>query len=261
MFLLPYEEILLAVLVFVRIGAVMFALPVFGEQAVPVRVRIILSCGLTIGIFPLVPTHWMGKVPEDVIPFGLLVFKEAAIGLTIGFIAKLVFEAMVMAASIVGFQMGFGTASLMMPDAEPGTNSFTALHRILIVLIFLSLDLHQLFFTAMAESFQLIPATGSFPTGPIGAVVVNIMAGLFLVSLQLAAPVMVALMFTMAALGLLSKAVPQINIFTMSFPISFFIGLIVYIASLSFYPAWIKNHLEEGQEKLYASIRLLGHHR
>lgn len=258
MFELPVQDILMATLVFVRIGAILMTLPVFGEQAVPVRIRIILAAGLTFGIFPLVPPQWLNGLPDDVVPFILLVAKEVVVGLTIGFLAKVIFEAMVMASSVVGFQMGFGTASMMMPDMDPGANSFTALHRILVILIFLSLDLYQLFFRAVIESFQYIPASSAFMNGSIGQIVVQVTAGMFLVSLQLAAPVLVALMFTMAALGLLAKTVPQINIFTISFPVSFFVGLLVYIASLAFYPAWIRDHISAGQDQVMASIRILG---
>lgn len=65
---------------------------------------------------------------------------------------------------------------------------------------------------------------------------------MFSIALQLATPILVALLFTMAALGILARTVPQLNVFIVSFPISFAVGLTIYIATLPLYPNWFRNH-------------------
>jgi flagellar biosynthetic protein FliR len=160
-----------------------------------------------------------------------------------------------MAASFVAYQMGFGTGTLFLPDANANMDSFTAFHRLLIMLIFFSLSLHQIFIGAIVETFTLIPGGGASFNGEIGILFINLTSGIFAIGLQLAAPILVSMMFTMAALGLIARTVPQMNVFTMSFPISFGVGIMVYIATLPFFPAWMQDHFFEGQEQISALIR------
>ena len=128
-----------------------------------------------------------------------------------------------MAASFVGYQMGFGTANIMMPGSDTQMNAFTSFHRIFILLVFLSLNLHYIYLHAITKSFQIVPAGMGLPTGEFIQIILQSTSEIFKVSLQLAAPMLVALLFSMAALGLVARTVPQMNVFTLSFPLSFFV--------------------------------------
>jgi flagellar biosynthetic protein FliR len=164
---------------------------------------------------------------------------------------------MIMAASLVGFQMGFGMANLLVPDAGQQMTSFSALHRIIVISIFFALNLHFLFINAIAESFQIIPIGGLNLSTSFGSSIIRITAELFAISLQLAAPMLVALLFAMGALGLAARAVPQLNVFVLSFPISFFVGLLVYIATMPFMPEWIGWHIQDNHEKTLGILNLM----
>src|SRR5687768_5989607 len=131
------ESILTAALIFIRVGGILFALPFIGDEPTPVRVRILLSVALTFTVHGLVPPDWLPVFPHDPLLYMLLVIKEVSIGLFIGFTARIAFDGIIMAASLVGYQMGFGTADLMMPDADVQMNAFTAFHRVLMLMIFL----------------------------------------------------------------------------------------------------------------------------
>lgn len=253
MFDLPYEDVLKGLLIFLRVGGVLFSLPVFGDEPTPMRVRMLLSAAIAFVLYPVVMPDWFQGFPTGMLSLTVMGIRELIIGLMIGFVARIVFDGIVMSASIVGYQMGFGTANLMVPDANIQMNSFTALHRVVLMLIFLSLNLHHTYITGMADSFRLIPSGGAVLDGGIGSLMINVTAGLFVTAVQLSAPVLVALMFTMAALGLIARTVPQMNIFTMSFPTSFFIGLLIYIASLPYFPEMVKALFADN----YGSIQLL----
>jgi flagellar biosynthetic protein FliR len=127
----------------------------------------------------------------------------------------------------------------------------------LVMLIFLSLGLHQVFYGAIADTFRLIPAGGAHMDGTLGIVLVQLTAGLLTVAVQLAAPILVALLFTMAAMGLVARTVPNMNAFVMSFPASFLVGLIVYVATLPFFPGWMESHFQTVHEQLFGTIRAL----
>ena len=158
MFGIPYEDALKGALIFLRVGGIFFTLPVFGDEPTPVRVRVLLSVAVAFMLYSVVMPKWFTGIPNDLIGLAIMGAKELMIGLMLGFVARVVFDGVIMAASVVGYQMGFGTANLLIPDAKIQMNSFTALHRIILMLIFLSLNLHHTYLTAIAESFRLIPS-------------------------------------------------------------------------------------------------------
>lgn len=254
MFFIPVHEILRAALIFMRIGGLLFALPVFGDQPVPVRARILLAVAMTAGLSAVVPPTWLTAMPTDIWLFAGLVCRELLIGLTFGYVARMAFEGVIMAATFVGYQMGFGTSAIFVPDANQQLPSFAAAHRIIVVLIFFALNLHHLFFHGIMETFQLLPAGAAGVKPATVQLMVHITSQIFFIALQLSAPVLVALMFATVALGLVSRAVPQLNVFTMSFPVGFFTGLIVYIATLPLYPGWVESHFMTQRELLRSLI-------
>lgn len=251
----PVEKIIEAVLVFIRIGAILFALPIFGDQPTSVKLRVLLSIALASVVYPIVPNHWMKVPPAEALEFAIVVIKEILIGVLIGYVTRIAFDGLIMAAHICGYQMGFGTAGLLIQDAGAQMSSFEALHRIIVILIFFTLNLHHLFINALFETFNVIPAGGAVLNGGLGQMLIEITANMFFVSIQLAAPILIALTFTMAALGLVARTVPQMNVFTMSFPLSFFIGLITYIAVLPFFPGWLTSHFGSMNQNVYNIIR------
>lgn len=252
---IPVEEILMQALVFLRVGAVFFALPVFGDPPTPVRARILLALSFSWAIQGIIPPEWMGTIPDEPFAYGILVLREVLIGLMLGFVAKLTFAGLTMAASIVGYQMGFGTASLLVPDAEQQMDGFTAFHRILMMLIFFSLNLHMVYLQSISESFRLIPVGMANPHPDLLGLFTAWSAAIFSTAIQLAAPILVALMFTMAALGLVARTVPQMNVFTLSFPFSFMVGLLVYISTMVFFPGWVQEYFVREQENILLTIK------
>jgi flagellar biosynthetic protein FliR len=180
--------------------------------------------------------------------------KEMLIGITLGYVSKLAFDGIVMAAGMVGIQMGFNTASVFLPDGQETTNGFSALHRLLIVLIFLALNLHHIYIKSIWDSFRVIPVGMALPTGSLQILLLSITSGIFLTAIQLSAPILVGLLFSTAALGLINRAVPQANVFVLSFPTNFFIGLFLYMALLPMLPGWIQSHFEMSQRQIAAAL-------
>lgn len=251
------NQLLVGALAFLRITGILFALPIIGDSPTPVRARILAGLALTIGLQPVIPVAWAPALSVDVLQIVAYVLRELFIGLVTGFFARVAFDGLVMAASIVAYQMGFGTANLFMPDYAERLDSFTAFHRMLVMLIFLSLGLHHIFISAIVDSFLLIPGGTATLNGSLASLLINLTGGMIAVSIQLAAPILVALLFTMAALGLVARAVPNMNVFVISFPMSFVIGLVVYIATLPFFPEWMREHFLSSHEQMFAALRTM----
>jgi flagellar biosynthetic protein FliR len=253
-------DILTLAATFLRIGCIVALLPLFGESNVPVRVRILLSLALTSGIYPMLPKSYAVGVTlasQDIASFSLMMIREMLIGVVLGYVAKLAFDGLVMAASLIGIQMGFNTASIFMPDSAEQTNAFSAFHRLIIILIFLALDMHHIYIRSIWDSFNLIPIGHAMPTSSLQELLLMVSSGIFVTAVQLAAPILVGLLFSTAALGLINRAVPQANVFVMSFPANFFIGLFLYTAMLPLLPGWLENYFKTSQEQIMSAYALL----
>jgi flagellar biosynthetic protein FliR len=250
-------HLMIGALAFLRVSAILFALPMIGDPPTPVRVRVLLALAVTIGIFPVIPPNWAPNLNTDLLTISSYLLREVLIGLTIGFFSRVTFDGLMMGATVVSFQMGFGTANLFMPDYNERMDSFSALHRMLVMLIFLTLSLHHIFFTAIADTFQLIPGGAAHFSGPLTILLIKLTSGILSIAIELAAPILVALLFTMAALGLVARAVPNMNAFVISFPLSFTVGLVIYMATLPLFPGWMSSHFSEMNMQLHAAIRSL----
>lgn len=251
----PPEVLLAAALAFFRIGGIVFALPIFGDQPIPVRARTFLAVALTLAVYPVLPAGWAPDLNVSVLRLADYIVRELSIGLVIGFIGRLAFDSMIMSASFVAYQMGFGTGKMFMAGYQSQVDAFSAFHRGILILVFLGINLHHVFFSALVETFHIIPGGAASLNGNLGTLFITISTGMFSVALQLAAPIMIALMFTMAALGLMARTVPQMNVFTLSFPLSFFLGLSVYMATIPFFPEWMRAHFMGVQSDLILAIR------
>jgi len=255
--LLNPMTVITATLLFVRISAMMFAMPIFGESSTPILVRILTSVAITICLLPILPMKMSPTIIERVEWFTLIVVKEVIVGVGFGFLARMTFDGFVMASSFVGFQMGFGTASIFVPDAEQNMESFTALHRFLILLLFLGLNLHHVFFKGVFELCELIPLGKAGLKATQGPLFIEATSAIFSIAIQLSAPILVALLFATTALGLIARAVPQVNVFIVSFPVNFAVGLSVYIATLPFMPGSINQMFGENVERLKTFVQSL----
>ncbi len=256
---LSVENVLMFTLVLVRVSGIIFFLPIFGDSPTPVRVRILLSVAVAIGICGGMniadSPETIGYSYTSIASYIILVFKELLIGAFIGYIAKLAFAGLIMAASIVGYPMGFGVSSILAPDASQQMDAFTTMNRIIMMMIFLGLGFHQIFMQALISTFELIPLGHAVFNTDIGTLFISVSSGVFVVAMQLSAPILISLLFTMAALGLMARTVPQMNVFTLSFPVSFFVGMFMYLATLPFYSGWIQNYFYEIEQDILQVIK------
>lgn len=242
MFTLDLDSTMKAGLVLLRVMFLIFMLPIFGEDITPLRIKIFLSMALAFAIYQAVPIDMpQFKNPLPLTKFALMAVREAVLGLAVGFTSRLLFEGLVMAANLVSYQMGFATVNLLLPGDDLQSSAFTGLHKTVLLLIFLGLSFHHIFIHAIVETFRVVPLGAAQVSDRFTMLTIKDTQHIFVVALQFASPILISLLFTTAALSLLAKVFPQLNIFTLSFPISFFIGLGIYVASLPFFPAWMEN--------------------
>jgi flagellar biosynthetic protein FliR len=207
-----------------RIGAALMLLPGIGEQEVPAPVKIGLTLALAALLWPaLAPA--LPPPPESPAAALALIAGECAVGLWIGMLARIVALALPMAAQYLGYLLGLSTAMLFDPSFGA---SGTALSRMVglggIVVLFAT-GLHMLPIAALAGSYAVLPAGGAFPADAAAETMVIVVATSVALAFQLAGPFVLAAVIFQLTLGLLSRLVPQMQVYFVALPLQVAGGL------------------------------------
>jgi flagellar biosynthetic protein FliR len=235
----------LAALIFplVRILAMISTSPVLGNQQVPKRVKIGLSVLLALVVAPTIPD--MSSIPVGS-PQGLLIIiQQIIIGVAMGFTMRLIFTTIEMAGELAGLQMGLGFASFFDPVNSAYSPIVARWLGMVAILAFLAADWHLYMLSALAQSFVTLPIGGSMSDNGFYSVA-GWGASIFAFGLQIAMPIVAALLFTNIALGILTRTAPQLNLFAVGFPITLTIGFMVLVLSLPYFIPLFDRLVQDG---------------
>ncbi|MES2014103.1 MAG: flagellar biosynthetic protein FliR [Pseudomonadota bacterium] len=231
-----------------RVLGVIAASPIFSHGSIPNQVKLGLGITLTLIIVPTLP-----PLPQfNIFSFqGLLILvQQLIIGLAIGFSMRLVFSAVELAGQVIGMSMGLGFASFYDPQTQGQSTAINQFLVLLAMLVFLSLDGHLMIVTALANSFITMPiVVDGNSINPMKIVLWGEM--IFSAGLLLALPAVAALLITNMALGILTKAAPQLNLFGIGFPVTLSIGFVVLALSIPTMLKPITNFIEQGVNNMF----------
>ena len=239
-----------------RIGGLIAALPVLSGQTVPAKVKTALVLGLGVVLAPVI--H-LPPVPVDPWMLAAGLAGEMAIGLTIGLAVRLFFSALELAGELVGVQMGFGVMQLFDPATSHQTSIIGHLFTLLASLVFLSLNAHMLIVATIVSSYDAIPAFGAGLPSELGEEVVHLSRQMFVIGLKLAAPVLVMILVINVLLAILGRAVSQINVFVLSFPVTIAGGLAVLSLSMPFMVQFLAREIEHLEIVIGDLLKVLSH--
>lgn len=212
---------------FLRIGALFMSAPIFGARTVPVRMRIILALLITFLLFPTMPDT------SDLDPLGatgvVVAAQQILIGLFMGLTLQIVFAALVMSGMISATTMGLGFASTVDPQNGVQVTVLGQYYLIIATLLFLSVDGHLLLLNVLADSFLALPLGGGLLPMEVVWNLVVFSAEMFLSALLIALPIMVGVLLVNLALGVITRAAPQLNIFAVGFPATMLTGFVLVL--------------------------------
>lgn len=239
-----------------RILAMIASSPVLGNRQVPVRVKIGLSVLLTLIIAPTIDAMPPVAVGS---PQGLLIIiQQTIIGVAMGFTMRLIFTAIEMAGELAGLQMGLGFASFYDPLNASYTPVVARWLGTIAVLAFLALNGHLYMLSGLAESFRTLPIGSMMPAKGFHEVA-NWGGVIFAYGLQLSLPLLAALLTANIALGILTRAAPQLNLFAIGFPITLTIGFVVLLLSMPYLSPLMDRLTQEGLGKMLG-VLTIGQH-
>ena len=214
-----------------RMTGLFVSAPLFSGREVPREVKLGLGILVTFLILPLVPVR-EGDLPRNLGSAAACAAAELAAGLTLGFLASMLFSAFQLAGQHIGQQMGIALADVIDPFSENEVPIIGQFQNGLALLLYVAAGGHRLLVGAAAESFRTVPLGGFRVTPALVDQLVSASGRILELSFQIAAPVLAALFLSTVALGFVARAVPQMNILMLSFPLQIGLGLGVLIWTL-----------------------------
>ncbi|KTG16441.1 MULTISPECIES: flagellar biosynthetic protein FliR [unclassified Guyparkeria] len=222
--------------VLIRVGAMLMVAPIFGSQTLPTRVRLLIALVVSVVITPMVPDI-PSVDPLSVAGFVMIV-QQILIGVAMGFVLNLVLSAFVIAGESIAMSMGLGFAQTVDPQNGVSVPLVSQFLTIVVTLLMVTLNVPGMIVKMLADSFTILPIS------PIGLTAEDFRAiawfgqQMYINAVLVALPIVTTLLMVNLAMGVITRAAPQMNIFSVGFPATLMIGFfLLFLAA----PLWFPN--------------------
>ncbi len=227
-----------------RVLALVVATPPFYIEGLATRSLMLLGVAITVAIMPALPATAAIDPASGV---GLLVLAEQmAIGYAMGLSMRLVFTAIDMAGNMISHQMGLGFATAYDPQSASQTPVVSEFAGMIALLLFLAVNGHLMALAALMQSFTVLPIGHAAFATASWLNLANAGFIIFSFGTLLALPVVVALLITNIALGILGRVSPQLNLIAIGFPVTILLGFAALYVSMSQLAAPLQQMFEHG---------------
>ena len=248
------EQVAGFMLVIARIAPLFIVAPMFSSKMIPGRVRGIAAVGLAVGMAPLA---MKGRhVPLELMSLGGLAVKELLVGLAFALSISVLFAAVTAAGSLMDTMIGFSFGALVDPITGNNASILSQAYALVGVAVFIAIGGDSWVIQGLNRTYELVPLVDYPALGSMVAGVQHAFTGIFVAAMELAAPVVLAVIITDAAFGVVARVVPQLNVFQVGFPAKVTIGLLVIGVSLPFAAGWISDELQRSVGAALQSLRI-----
>lgn len=210
---------------FARIAGCLGVMPLLGSKLVPRQIRVLLSVFITLIIAPLLPP--MPNVEPMSLASFIIIFEQMLIGIVLGFMVEIVTQVFVLAGQLIAMQTGLGIATTVDPAQGVSVVVVSQWFLFLTSLTFLALNGHLVVLEVVVESFYTMPIGGGAWTADDYGRMVRWGGWMFASALVIALPALTSLLIVNFAFGVMTRAAPQLNIFSLGFPVTMLVGLAI----------------------------------
>lgn len=247
-------QILAFTLVFFRCLGFILSWPLFSGTQVPSPLKALLSLLIAMICFTIIPPASYPKVVQYQTLIGLGV-KELILGFSMGFLCTLVFHAVTVAGELISMAMGLSAAQIFNPAMGIQQSSVNQLYFFLAAFLFLAIHGHHYFLMGLSQSFEMVPLNVLLPRLSSLGEFALLGQKILEVALLLSAPVLVSILLVNFSLGIMGRAVPQINVLITSLPVNALVGLAVLMVSLPFFIDGLKTEIADFSEILFGYLK------
>jgi flagellar biosynthetic protein FliR len=243
-------------MIFLRVGAFLLVLPFFSVTSFPPTMRVALSALIAILLTPLMPAFLAEKM--DFISLMSVMLQELTIGLLLGFVSRMVFYAVEIAGNIIASQMGLNMATLLDPVSAQSEQIPASILFFLAAVVMLTLDLHHWVLIGFERTYSVLPMGGVHLNSALFESMVAQSGKVFMVALQISAPIIAVAFVVTLVFSVLSRAVPQMNVFQESFGVRIVGGLVVFGFTMQLTAQHVINYLHRLPDDLLAVAQMMG---
>jgi flagellar biosynthetic protein FliR len=214
-------------LMFARLGTMAMLMPGLGERGIPTRVRLVIALVLTLVLMPIYRNTYTVVLDAGFAPLLGVLIQEVLIGAVLGLTARLALSALLVAGTVIAYQLGLGFSMAVDPTQDQQSVMVSNFLAILGVALIFATDMHHLAIGALDESYNLFKPGTVLPSGDVAELMISTVSGAFRVGIQLAAPFLVFGILFNVGLGVLARLMPQLQVFFLGLPASIMIGFAI----------------------------------
>lgn len=232
-------------LIFLRVGAALMLMPGFNAGYVNTQLRLSIALALTVILIPFLSDK-LPPIPQNFAAILQMLLFEITFGIFIGIFMQILMAAINLAGNLVGQAIGFSNAQMFDPAFQQQSiiiDSFLTL--IALTLIFVT-NLHHLMLSAVIESYTLFPVSSPLPTGDMAQSISKTLTQSFIIGFKLGSPFIAFTIVFYVGMGLLSRLMPQLNIFFLSMPLQIYLGIGLIFITLPVIIIWFLKYYEDG---------------
>lgn len=246
-------------LIFIRLVGITITSPIFSSSIIPPAVIIGLMFLVAIILFPFASESLKISIPIDTWSYILLLGNELFIGFSIGLFISIIFTTFQVAGEFFSYQMGLGISEVLDPLSEVEVPVISQVFQVFAMLIFISINGMEYEILVLRKSFELVRYVDfSMKVSALMPQVIVLFRDLFLISLQIAIPIIVTLLILNITLGIISKFAPQVNIFMVGINIQVIIGFILILLYIPFFSTFASNLFNNIFVRIVSWLKLIG---
>jgi flagellar biosynthesis protein FliR len=236
------QQVVAFFLVLARLSPLFVLAPLFSSDMVPVRVKGIVAVALAVGLSPVVSRNV--RIDPNVYDLAGLVGKEMLVGAAFAFALGALFAAVSIAGTFIDTLIGFSFGAIVDPITGTQSAVISQLYGLIAIMIFIAIGGDAWIIQGLATTYDIVPLDGVPALGEMLKGVQYAFAQVFVAAIQVAGPIMLALILTDAAFGIVSRVVPQLNVFSVGFPAKVVVGIFLMGITMPFAVAWLSDELE-----------------
>jgi flagellar biosynthesis protein FliR len=236
------RDLLAFFLVLARVSPLFVLAPLFSSTSIPGRVRGIVAVALAFGLTPVIG-HGV-DLPSAPLDLAGMIGKELLVGAGFAYILAALFAALEVAGSLLDTLIGFSFGALVDPITGNQSAVLSRMYALIGVLVFIAIGGDTWVIQGLARTYDVVGIDQWPSVSVLVAGAANAFASIFLAAIQVAGPILLALIPTDAAFGVVSRVVPQLNVFAVGFPAKVTVGLLLLGVTLPFVGGWLTDELQ-----------------
>lgn len=236
-------------LIFMRVGAAFMLMPGFLSGYVNAKLRLSIALAVTVILIPILADK-LPSIPAQFAPAFQMLLTEITYGVFLGIFMQMLYSALNLAGNITGQAIGFANAQMFDPAFQQQSIVVDTFLSIVALTIIFITDLHHLMLSAVVDSYSLFPIGSSLPVADFSNSLSQTLNQSFIMGFKIGSPFVAFTIVFYVGMGLVSRLMPQLNIFFLSLPLQIYLGLGLLFITIPIMILWFTKYYEEGLEQL-----------